>query len=263
VTGAASGLGRALCIALAKRGARVLIADIDLAGAEQTAHEVEQSGGQASVQRCDVSKVDEVEALAALADARFGGTDLIANNAGVGVGGPVGQVSLRDWEWVIGINLWGVIYGCHAFVPRFKKQGSGHVLNIASAAGLMSAPEMGPYNVTKAGVVSLSETLYGELAPRGIGVTVVCPTFFATAIIESSRFAAVNDAMTSAAKDLMRKSTVQAPDVAERALACCDRNDLYCLPMADAQWGWRMKRLAPQNFYRRILPAVLRGGGVR
>jgi NAD(P)-dependent dehydrogenase (short-subunit alcohol dehydrogenase family) len=260
VTGAASGLGRALCLELAKRGAKVLVSDIDSTGAEETAHAVEQAGGQALVQRCDVVKADEVEALAALADSQFGGSDLIANNAGVGVGGPVGAVALRDWEWVVGINLWGVIYGCHAFVPRFKRQGSGHVLNIASVAGLVSAPEMAPYNVTKAGVVSLSETLFGELAPLGIGVTVVCPSFFASAIVDRSRFSGADASMTNAAKTMMASSKVQAPDVAARALACCERDKLYCVPMADAQWGWRMKRLAPQRFYRTIMPGVIKAG---
>jgi short-subunit dehydrogenase len=135
------------------------------------------------------------------------------------------------------------------------------VLNIASAAGLMSAPEMGPYNVTKAGVVSLSETLYGELFPRGIGVTVVCPTFFRSAIVDSSRFTSEGRGdMTAAAKGMMAYTKVKADDVAERALESCDRNQLYCVPMADAQWGWRMKRLAPQHFYRKLMPAALKEG---
>ena len=126
------------------------------------------------------------EALAAEADRAFGGTDLVVNNAGVAVGGPVGAVPLDDWKWIFGVNLWGVIYGCHVFVPRFKAQGHGHVINVASAAGLLSAPEMGPYNVTKAGVVALSETLAAELSGTGVGVTVLCPTFFRTNILASS-----------------------------------------------------------------------------
>jgi NAD(P)-dependent dehydrogenase (short-subunit alcohol dehydrogenase family) len=260
ITGAGSGLGRALCLELAKRKASVLVSDIDLAGAEETAHAVEQAGGRALARRCDVTKVDEIEALAALADSELGGSDLVANNAGVGAGGPVGEVALKDWEWVVQINLWGVIYGCHAFVPRFKRQGSGHVLNIASVAGLISAPEMAPYNVTKAGVVALSETLFGELAPFGIGVTVVCPSFFASEIINSSRFSGSDPSLTTAAKTMMASSKVQAPDVAARALACCERNKLYCVPMADARWGWRMMRLAPQRFYRTIMPSVIKAG---
>jgi NAD(P)-dependent dehydrogenase (short-subunit alcohol dehydrogenase family) len=258
VTGAGSGLGRALCLELAKRRARVLVSDIDLARAEQTAHEVERAGGQALAERCDVTQAEQIEALAVLADERFGGCDLVANNAGVGAGGPVGEVSLRDWEWVVGINLWGVIHGCHAFVPRFRRQRSGHVLNIASLAGLISAPNMAPYNVSKAGVVALSETLFGELAESGVGVTVVCPSFFTTAIMDNSRFAGTDASMNANVKKAMAASKVQAPEVALAALACCERNQLYCLPMADARWGWRLQRLSPRRFYQQLMPLVLK-----
>jgi NAD(P)-dependent dehydrogenase (short-subunit alcohol dehydrogenase family) len=257
VTGGASGLGRALCLALARRGAKIVVADLNLNGAEETAHEVERAGGKAVVQRCDVAKPEEVEALARMADREIGGTDLIVNNAGVGVGGAMGEVSLQDWEWVVGINLWGVIYGCHVFIPRFKAQRSGHVLNIASAAGLISAPDMGPYNVTKAGVVSLSETLAAELRDFNIGVTVVCPTFFRTGIVDSARFAG-QEKRKSMAVAAMEKSKVQAADVAAEALACCDKNQLFCLPMKDAQWGWRLKRFAPERFCTKILPNIVK-----
>ncbi len=259
VTGAGSGLGRALSLALAKRGSKVLLADIDLTSAEETAQAVIAAGGQALAQSCDVAKVEDVEKLAELAEAEFGGCDLIANNAGVGVGGPIGDVSLRDWEWVMNINLWGVIYGCHVFGPRFKRQRSGHILNIASAAGLLCAPDMAPYNVTKAGVVAMSETLCGELAPFSVGVTVVCPTFFKTQIADKSRFTGKSDRLVDAAKKQMERSSVQAGDVASSALEACEKNILYCVPMVDARWGWWLKRLAPDSFYKRVLPAVLKG----
>ena len=259
ITGAGSGLGRALSLALAKRGSKVLVADIDLTSAEETAQAVVAAGGHALTQRCDVAKAEEVEKLAELADAEFGGSDLIANNAGVGVGGAIGDVSLQDWQWVMNINLWGVIYGCHVFGPRFKRQRSGHILNIASAAGLLCAPDMAPYNVTKAGVVALSETLCAELAPFSVGVTVVCPTFFKTQIADKSRFTGKSDRLVAAAKQMMERSTVQAGDVARSALEACEKNSLYCVPMADAKWGWWLKRLAPDSFYKRVLPAVLKG----
>jgi NAD(P)-dependent dehydrogenase (short-subunit alcohol dehydrogenase family) len=258
VTGAGSGLGRALSVALGRRGSQVLVADIDLPSAEETAQAVIAAGGQALAQSCDVSKIEQVEALAKLADERFGGSDLIANNAGVGVGGPVGEVSLRDWEWIMNINLWGVIYGCHVFTPRFKQQKSGHILNIASVAGLVCAPDMAPYNVTKAGVVAISETLCAELLPFGVGVTVVCPSFFKTNIADSSRFVGPGDRIIEVAKKAMERSTVQADGVAARALRACEKNELYCVPMTDAKWGWRIKRLAPNSFYKRLLPAAMK-----
>jgi NAD(P)-dependent dehydrogenase (short-subunit alcohol dehydrogenase family) len=258
VTGAGSGLGRALSVALGKRGSQVVVADIDLPSVEETAQAVIAAGGQAVAQKCDVSKLEQVEALAQLADERFGGSDLVANNAGVGVGGPMGDVSLNDWQWIMNINLWGVIYGCHVFTPRFKRQKSGHILNIASVAGLLCAPDMAPYNVTKAGVIALSETLYTELLPFAVGVTVVCPSFFKTNIAESSRFVGQGDRVIAVAKQAMESSSVQADGVAARALRSCEKDQLYCVPMSDAKWGWRVKRLAPQSFYERVLPAIMK-----
>src|SRR5262245_32198132 len=139
VTGAGSGLGRAFGLELAKRKARILLSDIKAETAEETAAAARALGAEAHAAVCDVSKPEQVEQLANHADELFGGSDMVINNAGVAVSGNVGDVSLEDWKWILEINLWGVIHGCHAFVPRFKKQGSGHILNVASAAGLLSA----------------------------------------------------------------------------------------------------------------------------
>lgn len=257
VTGAGSGLGRALCLALARRNAQIVIADIDVASADETARQVTALGGQPAVTRCDVSKADQVEALASFADQRFGGTDLLINNAGVAVSGAVGEVSLSDWEWIMGINLWGVIYGCHAFAARFKQQRRGHILNVASAAGILSSPDMAPYNVTKAGVVSLSETLFSELRPFGVGVTVLCPTFFRTNILDHGRNNTGSNELKDVAAKLMDKSKLQAPDIARIALEACDGDQLYCVPMQDGKWGWRAKRLVPEAYFKMVLPNVL------
>lgn len=256
VTGGAGGLGRAFCLELAARGAQIVVADIDEAGAAQTVGLVERAGGTAVATRCDVSKLDQVEALATLADERFGGCDVVVNNAGVAVGGAVGAIPIADWEWIMGINLWGVIYGCHVFVPRFKQQGRGHVINVASAAGLLSAGEMGPYNVTKAGVVALSETLASELRTHGVGVTVLCPTFFRTNISNSSRTTAAPGTREMVEK-LMDKAKIQADGVARFALDAADRDDLYAVPHADGQWMWRLKRLVPERYYRTIVPKLM------
>jgi NAD(P)-dependent dehydrogenase (short-subunit alcohol dehydrogenase family) len=257
VTGGAGGLGRAFCLALAERGARVLVADIDIDGAEQTAGEVSQRGGSGHPIACDVSSPESVGSLVAAADKKLGGVDLLVNNAGVAVAGAVGDVTLRDWEWITGINYWGVIYGCHWFLPRLRAQGSGHVLNVASAAGLLSAPEMGPYNMTKAAVVALSETMAGELAGSGVGVTVLCPTFFQTNIMKSSRRSALREDLEGVVAERMAASAIQADGVAGFALRACDRGDLYAVPMSDGKWAWRMKRLAPERYYR-MMPRVLR-----
>ena len=256
VTGAGGGLGRALCLELARRRGRVLAADIDLDAAEITAGAVRDAGGEAHAVACDVAQAAQVEALTAHADEHFGGTDLIVNNAGVAAAGAMADIPLADWEWVVGINLWGVIHGCRAFIPKFRAQGHGAILNVASAAGLVSAPEMSPYNVTKAAVVALSETLCGELRPAGIGVTVLCPTFFQTNIMQATRTA--DPARRHVAEKMMARAKVQAPEVARAALASVDARQLYCLPHADGAWVWRLKRLAPERFYQVLVPQYFR-----
>ncbi len=211
------------------------------------------AGGEAVARRCDVSVAGEVEALADAADQAFGGADLVVNNAGVGVGGPVGKVPLEDWRWILGVNLWGVIHGCHVFVPRFKARGSGHVLNVASAAGLLAAPEMAPYNVTKFGVVALSETLAAELHGTGVGVTVLCPTFFRTNIARSGRTHTDRGGPEDIER-LMDRTKVQAPEVARFALETADAGRLYALPHGDGRWMWRVKRLMPETFQTVLVP---------
>jgi NAD(P)-dependent dehydrogenase (short-subunit alcohol dehydrogenase family) len=255
VTGGAGGLGRAFCMALAERRAKILVTDRDLAGAEETVRLACANGAEAHAAVCDVSKPEQVEGLVALADEKLGGVDLVINNAGVAVAGPVGEVPLENWQWITSINYWGVIYGCHYFVPRLKKHGSGHILNVASSAGLLSAPEMGPYNMTKAAVVALSETLAAELHGTGVGVTALCPTFFQTSIYESSRRSAMREGIGDVVTKRMADSKLQAIDVARAALAGCDRGQLYVLPMSDGRWGWRMKRLSPERFHT-VMPRV-------
>jgi NAD(P)-dependent dehydrogenase (short-subunit alcohol dehydrogenase family) len=247
VTGGGGGLGRAFSIELARRGGSVLVADRDLAAAEQTAS---LAGASAHATACDVSRLGDVEKLLVLADEKLGGVDLLVNNAGVAVAGAVGEVPIADWEWIVGVNLWGVVYGCHVFVPRFKQQRSGQVLNVASAAGLLSAPTMGPYNVTKAAVVSLSETLSAELRELGVGVTVLCPTFFRTQILASSRSSMIDRSLNDVVEQRMSASKLQADDVARIALDACAAGALYVVPRADGRWAWRMKRLAPERYYR-------------
>lgn len=255
VTGAASGLGRALACELASRSARVLLADIDEVGLAETARLVEGRGGSAKTLRCDVSKLDDMRQLHALATSWLGDVDLLINNAGVAVGGAVGEVPLEDWAWITGINQWGVVYGCHLFLPAMKKRGTGHVLNVASIAAFACAGEMGPYNVTKAAVVALSETLAGELAGTGVGVTVLCPYFFATNIAKSARqrSSGVSPEMV---EDIMKKTPVQADGVARLALAGCDHGRLYVFPHREAKAIAAIKRALPETLLRRVGPAV-------
>lgn len=245
VTGAAGGLGRSFVLRIAKRGGSVLVTDVDEAGAARTAEDAVRAGGRAVVRRCDVRSAEEVAALVGAAEKELGGVDLVVNNAGVAVAGDVGAVSLEDWKWQIDINLWGVIHGCHAFVPHFRKQKSGHVINVASLAGLVSAPGMAPYNVTKFAVVALSEAMYGELRGSGAGVTVLCPSFFQTNIMTSSRSTGID---VSVAEKRMKATRIQADQVADCALLAAERNELYALPHPDGRALWGAKRLAPRLF---------------
>lgn len=256
VTGAGGGLGRAFCLELARRGARIVAADIDLAGAQETARLVGDLGGRAHPLACDVAERAQVEALAREAEALLGGTDLLINNAGVATAGPVDGIPQRDWEWIVGINLWGVIYGCQLFVPQMRAQGGGHVINVASSAGLLCMPMMAPYNVTKAGVVALSETMCAELKPAGIGVTVLCPTFFRTKIMENSRYHGEGSTLGRVHK-MMDRAKMQAPDVARFALDAAAADQLYALPHDDGAWLWRLKRLIPERFYQTLVPRNL------
>lgn len=246
ITGAGGGLGRALAIAVARRGGGVVLADIDEKGAEETRQIIERMGVPGHVVRCDVTKEAEVVALAERARELLGAVDLLANNAGVAAGGRFERITQSDWEWVMNINVWGVIYGCRAFLPAMQERRSGYIINVASAAGLVSAPGVSPYNVTKAAVVALSETLYSENLDRGVRVSVLCPTFFTSKIFDAARFSGMN-AARGIGKKLMARSLVQAEDVAEDALAGVLAGKLYVTPMRDGRMLWRAKRLAPQR----------------
>lgn len=254
ITGGGGGLGRQLAVELAGRGASLVVSDIDQASAEETASLTRERGAQTEVVPCDVTDRASVFALVDECEKRLGGIDLICNNAGVSVAGPFDEISMEDWRWIFDINLWGVIYGCQAAIPKMKAQGRGYILNVASAAGLLCPPNMSAYNVTKAGVVSLSETLYSEYKNSGVSVSVLCPTFFRTNIIAGGR-GPTNPKDEAQIGRWMDRSKVQAPDVAKAAIDALRDGELYVQPMTDGKNAWRMKRLAPQRFYDHLSDA--------
>lgn len=257
VTGGASGLGKALTAELLGRGAKVVVSDINEPALEAVLAEF--GGEKAGVfgTRCDVADREAVHALVDDTATKLGGIDLIANNAGVGVSGQFETIPQEDWNWIMDINLWGVIYGCQATVPHMKSQGRGYIVNVASAAGLLSPPKMSAYNVTKAAVVALSETLYGELKPNHINVSVLCPTFFRTGIAEAGRGGDDPKERAWLIRQ-MERSKVQAPDVAKAAIDGVLAGELYIQPMRDGRLAWRTKRLAPQFFYNRMSQIAMR-----
>lgn len=254
ITGAGSGIGAAFATELARRGGRVVCSDVDESAAQATAKTITDGGGDATAVRCDVSLVDDVTQLAKQAQSWFGGApSLVINNAGVGAGGkPIGEADLDDWNWVLGINLWGPIHGCHVFTPILREADVNRprgIINVASAAAFGAAPNMAAYNVSKAGVLSLSETLAAELSGTGIGVTALCPTFVKTNIVESGR---ITDQSTQLAGRLMRRTGFSAQRVARMCLHTHDRGGLYCMPQPDARIGWGIKRFTPTVYTRAV-----------
>lgn len=189
VTGAASGIGKAVAVALAAESMQVVLADIEQPPLEDTLNEIQLAGGVAVSQHCDVSDWTSVEALRAHCEATFGSPDVVVNNAGVAGGGSIAGLDLKAWEWMLAVNLWGVIYGVKAFLPAMIERGSGHVVNTGSIAGHLAATGMAAYNTSKHAVVGFSETLQQEMleANTGVGVTCLCPGFVATNIINSER----------------------------------------------------------------------------
>jgi len=187
VTGAASGLGRAMALAFADEGMQVALGDV--ADTSDTFAQVERRGVSALAMKLDVSNAREVEAFAELIDRELGGAHVVCNNAGVSPLGAAWEMSHGDWQWILGVNLWGVIHGVRAFVPRLLARKEGHIVNTASVAGLISPPGTAAYNVTKHAVVTLSETLYQDLRERGaaVGVSVLCPAYVPTGIADSER----------------------------------------------------------------------------
>lgn len=255
VTGAGSGIGRAFAIEIHRRGGQVICSDINLDAAEATAEMIRADGGQALALACDVARLDQIQAMAAAARDWFGApANLLINNAGVGIGGQcVEEISIDDWQWAMNINLWGVIHGCHVFLPDMKAEGRGGIINVASAASFGAAPLMGAYNTTKAAVVALTETLLAENGGTGVQVSALCPTLVKTDVIRNAR-------MNSAAdQPIMHKDKAQAlmdrlghspESVVKKALDGLDRSDIHVMPQLDARIAWRLKRFSPAGFIR-------------
>ncbi len=189
VTGGASGIGRGMAESFAASAMRVVVADVEEPPLHETVGSIRADGGEAIAVTCDVSSWPSVEALRDACTDAYGPADVLCNNAGVAGRGGVAEASLNTWEWCLGVNLWGVIHACRAFLPAMIERGCGHVVNTASVLGHLCSPGIGPYNVSKYGVVALSETLHLEMQAEctGVGVTCLCPGLVATNILDSER----------------------------------------------------------------------------
>jgi NAD(P)-dependent dehydrogenase (short-subunit alcohol dehydrogenase family) len=223
VTGAASGIGRATALAFARLGARLAICDVDGEGLRETASRIESEGEKPVSEVVDVAQPWQVEEFRQAVYKSFGRVDILVNNAGIAIGGDVESMTLDDWKRIVGVNLMGVVHGCHFFYPGMVERGSGHIVNISSAAGLGPVPGVTAYGCTKYGVMGLSENLHVEAARHGVGVSVVCPGFIATGITSTAKICATRtrrystDEISGKIDDFFTGKG-KSPDVVARAI---------------------------------------------
>jgi len=269
VTGAAEGIGRAIAVRAGGEGMKLVLADRNAEKLADTAGELASQGFEVASLKTDVSREDQVEALAAFAYERFGAVHLLVNNAGVALGKPSWETTQRDWDWVMGVNLYGVTNGLRSFVPRMLAKGEdGHIVNVASLAGLVPEPGLAAYNASKFAVVAVTEGLHHDLTLRGskIKVSVLCPGWVKTRIGESERHRAPDEqtdasrldevmAKTSAAMSEAVNKGISPEEVADRVFAAIAAGDFYILTHENAKVaiGIRMQDIL-QNRQPTLLP---------
>lgn len=264
ITGGASGLGRAMAERFAREGMRIVLADVEPNALAKAEAEMKAAGAKVIAVRTDVSKAAEVEALAQKTLAAFGAVHLVANNAGVAPLGNAWENSVADWEWTLGVNLWGVIHGVRVFTPILLAQGGeAHIVNTASVSGLISPPGSAMYNVTKHAVVTLTETLYHDLAlnEARIGCSVLCPAYVPTGIVDSERNRPAllqNPAQKKTAEQLAREALLRkavtsgklsASDIAQKVYEAVRDNRFYILthPRIKPSIQWRMEDILQER----------------
>lgn len=268
VTGAASGIGRELALECGRRGARLVICDVNEEGLAQTEAELRQMRRDVLARRVDVSREAEVRELATLVHADVPAVDLLVNNAGVGLGASFLDTTLDDWDWILGINLRGVVLGCHFFVPKMVERGKGgHIVNLASMAAFTPGAILSAYATTKCAVLGLSEALADELHGHGIGVTAACPGFIDTPIVSSSpmRGAGGTDAAREQAKAFYRRRGYTAERTAKNILRAVSHGRVVA-PISPESWAtYVLRRISPAllRAVGRRLAATMRSGGER
>ncbi len=251
ITGGASGLGQALAMHYAAQGWRVLIGDLDLERSADTLVKVQTMSAASEAVTCDVTREADVQAAAGWLQQHWGGVDVVINNAGVAQMGGIDAASEADWQWIVDINLLGVVRGCRVFTPMLRAQGGGQLVNIASMAGLVHMPHASAYNATKAAVVALSETLQLELEADNIVVTVVCPAFFRTALAQNMR--ASDPKLEAMTRRLVERARIGPEDIARQVFEGVQRGDSHILTHPDARRSWWLKRILPYRIYLKLM----------
>jgi len=254
VTGAASGIGRATALAFAAEGARLFVCDLAASELPALAHELLEAGAErAQAQTVDVGSRQQMAAFCQRACAE-GAPDVLVNNAGVGLAGGLLDTTLEDWEWIMNVNLWGVVHGCHFFAPQMALRGRGQIVNVASAAGFYNSEAMAAYGTTKYAVVGLSEALRAELTPRGVGVSVICPGFIDTPIATRMRMrgAAYPEGERENVVRFYRKRSY-APERVASAILGAVRYNRALVPVTPEAWAlYLLKRAAPNASHRLV-----------
>lgn len=250
ITGGASGIGLATAVEFARRGARVVLADVDQPGLEQAVARLRADGYEAHGVTCDVRHVEELVHLADEAFRLLGQVDVVFSNAGIVVAGPIAEMTHEDWRWVIDIDLWGNIHTVEAFLPKLLEQGTGgHIAFTASFAGLVPNAGLGAYGVAKYGVVALAETLAREVKDNGIGVSVLCPMVVETKLVSNSERIRGADYGLSSAPTVTgsvgslpaQDDTLNVDDVARLTADAIEANRLYVLPHEAARASVRRR----------------------
>ncbi|MCH7892886.1 MAG: SDR family oxidoreductase [Proteobacteria bacterium] len=246
ITGAASGLGKSLALRFAADGWRVAVCDLDEDRLSQTAEEIDRGGGTCMYLRADVTSEQDIEQLAESVSDHWGGLDVLVNNAGIAIAGRTDETSMEEWRRIFEVNFFGVLRTTQAMLPLIAQ--GGHIINVASFAGIAAAPGLVAYNTTKAAVISFSESLRAELVDREIGVSVACPAFFKTRLMETS--GAPHDKTRAMVERVMERSKITADDVAEQVFASVRTRQFMLIPHVDARWYWRWKRFFPELYFR-------------
>ncbi|GAA4819132.1 short chain dehydrogenase [Marinicella pacifica] len=255
ITGAASGLGRALAIKAAAQY-DVAVLDIQAQAGQQVVDEIQSQGHQAAYFNCDVTDAQAMDTVAQQVLSHFGHVDVLINNAGIASEGGVEASSIEQWNRVLSINLMGVVHGCRAFLPYLKQQPEAAIVNVASFAALALAPYMASYNVSKAGVVALSETLRAEMVGTGVHVAVACPAFFKTNLTQSMIDS--HDKMKQRIEKWMESSSFNADDVAQDILTAIDKKQFMVLSDQKTKNQWRVARWLPNVFFRQKIKFIKR-----
>ena len=255
ITGATAGLGEALAMRFASAGFRVAVASRNPEKVANTCKKVKEAGGEPLAITLEVTRLQDFEAAAQLVETAWSGLDILINNAGVVTAGKIENIGLEAWQQALDTDMWSVIHGCRILLPLLDKEGGGHLVNIASAAGLLSPPDLATYNVAKAAVVSLSETLRVELDERNIDVTVSCPTVFKSSLLDKDAHEGdiVAGKTVEGLQHDMDSTSITSDDIAASLIKAMVKRRMYNLPQRDARLHWWLARAFPETFRKLIL----------